>query len=112
MPMPMDATCTKWLSVQWSSGYDFCLTLRLFTCSQVHRRSPVRSWIEPFCNIDTIFLLGSRSCAVTCLTVQCGTVLSYEFATGIRNGSLYTFDRSVLIFSAFSLDFDAFLWNS
>ena len=26
------------ITVQWSSGYDFCLT---------HRRSPVRSWIGP-----------------------------------------------------------------
>jgi hypothetical protein len=28
--------------VQWSSGYDFCLTSGIS-----HRRSPVRSWIEP-----------------------------------------------------------------
>lgn len=30
------------LKVQWSSGYDFCLT-----CLHGHRRSPVRSWTEP-----------------------------------------------------------------
>ena len=28
----------RFYRVQWSSGYDFCLT---------HRRSPVRSWVEP-----------------------------------------------------------------
>ena len=45
-----------WISkVQWSNGYDFCLT---------HRRFPVRSWVEP------LFAPGALSSTCSMIHIQ------------------------------------------